>query len=211
MSNKPDGRKRILKAAIKIFSEKSFDGARISDISKAANVPGSLIYYHFKSKEDILEVLIDNFLAEFTQLSQIAKNDSHSEKPKNIVNRLENHYFNFAQNNVELIRIILFESLKKNVEKPPIFKFVEGLLENDGEAIKSSKSYNLDERRVAEFFTSLLPMCFFLCFKKQWCDYFYISQKDLNLLFTNIIAETHGAYHKNRIEGDDYEGVNYPD
>jgi len=202
MPNIPDARKRILDAAIKIFSEKSFDGSRISDISEVANVPASLIYYHFKSKEDILEVLIENCFNEYTVLFQIAKHDDHSDKPKTITDRLENSYFDFAKNNIDLIRIILFESLKKNAEKPPVFKFVEGLINSDSEAIKTNASYNLDERRIAEFFTNLLPICSFLCFQKQWCDYFDISQKDLNQLFASLIAETHGAYHENRAKGE---------
>ena len=202
MPNIPDARKRILDAAAKVFSEKSFDGARITDISKAASVPSSLIYYHFKSKEDILEVMIQNCLDEYAELLQIGKQDDHDDKSKNMVSRLENHYFSFAQNNVEIIRIMLFESLKKNARRPPIFQFVEGVVENDSEAIKSSASYHLEERRVAEFFTSLLPLCSFLCFQEQWCDYFNILPKDFGQLFASLIAETHGAYHQNRIRSE---------
>jgi len=205
MPNNPDARKRILEAATKIFSEKSFDGARISEISEAANVPSSLIYYHFKSKEEILEVMIENCLSEYAELLQIAKHDNHHDKPKNIAGRLKNHYFDFVQKNIEVIRIILFESLKKNAEKPPIFRFVEGLIENKGESIKLDTSHNLDERRIAEFFTNLLPLCSFLCFQKQWCDYFDISQKDYSQLFISLIAETHGTYHKNRVRSEHSE------
>ena len=197
MVNTPDARGRILSAAIKIFAEKSFAGSRISDIANMAKVPNSLIYYHFKSKEDILGVLISDCLDEYKQLLQIAKNDDHSDKPNTMANRLENHYSDFALKNIDLIIIMIFESLKKNTEKPYLFKVVEGLVEKDSETIKTSDSYNLNERLMAEFFTSLMPICLFHCFRKKWCDYFCMDQKDYNQLFMTLIAETHGAYHKN--------------
>ena len=197
MSNVPDARARILDAASRIFAEKSFEGSRINDIAKTANVPNSLIYYHFKSKEDILDNLLNDLLAEYSQLLQIAKNDIHSDKPNTIAGRLDSHYAEFISKNIDLIRIIIFESLKKNVEKPHIFKIAEKLVENDSETIKTSSSYNPNERMMAEFFTCLAPICLFQCFQKQWCDYFNMDQREYNQLFTTLITETHGAYHKN--------------
>ena len=43
----------ILKAALSLFIEKGFAGASISQIAKIAQVNQSLIYHHFKSKEDL--------------------------------------------------------------------------------------------------------------------------------------------------------------
>ena len=43
----------ILEAALTIFIEKGFAGAAISQIAKTAKVNQSLIYHHFKSKEDL--------------------------------------------------------------------------------------------------------------------------------------------------------------
>lgn len=43
----------ILEAALTIFIEKGFAGASISQIAKTAKVNQSLIYHHFKSKEDL--------------------------------------------------------------------------------------------------------------------------------------------------------------
>lgn len=43
----------ILAAALTVFIEKGFAGASISQIAKSAQVNQSLIYHHFKSKEDL--------------------------------------------------------------------------------------------------------------------------------------------------------------
>lgn len=63
--------------------------------------------------------------------------------------------------------------------------------------MKTSPFYNQDERLIAEFFTSLMPTYLFFCFENQWCEYFHIGKKDFSGLFFNLIAQTHGAYHKN--------------
>lgn len=197
MANIPDARGRILKAAIKNFSEKSFAGSRIDDIAKTANVPKSLIYYHFKSKDNILEVLVNEFLCEFKELLKIGKNDNHNNKSSTMKYKFEEHYSDFVKKNVDLIRIILIESLKKDTEIPSIFKIVEELVNNDSDKIKDSDSYDINERLIAEFFTSLIPIYSFFSFKEKWCEYFKIDEKYLSEMFLNIYEQTHGAYHKN--------------
>ena len=200
MPNTPDARGRILNAAIKSFAEKSFAGSRIDDIAKAANVPKSLIYYHFKSKDNILEVLIQELLSEFKELLAIAKNDNHDDKPKTMKYKLQEHYSGFIKKNVDLIRILLIESLKKDNEIPLIFKIVEELVNGDSKNMKDDASYDLNERLIAEFFTSLVPIYSFFCFQEKWCNYFEINENDLKQIFLNVYEQTHGAYHKNHDE-----------
>jgi AcrR family transcriptional regulator len=49
----------ILEAAEKLFFERSFDGAGVDEIGKAAGVSGSAIYRHFSGKDEILAALFD--------------------------------------------------------------------------------------------------------------------------------------------------------
>jgi TetR/AcrR family fatty acid metabolism transcriptional regulator len=49
-----DKRKRILEAAEEIFAGKSLQAASIAEIARMAEVTDSVIYQHFKSKEDLL-------------------------------------------------------------------------------------------------------------------------------------------------------------
>jgi TetR/AcrR family fatty acid metabolism transcriptional regulator len=55
---KPDPKKekknRIIEAAVKVFAEKGFYLAKVSDVAKAANVADGTIYLYFKSKDDLL-------------------------------------------------------------------------------------------------------------------------------------------------------------
>lgn len=197
MSNIPDAKTRILNAAIKTFAEKSFEGSRVDDIAKIANVPKSLIYYHFKSKDDILYFLISNFLKKYEEIMQLERNDTHFNKANNIQKKLTKNYSDFAIKNSDLIRIMFIESLKKNTENPFIFKVVEVMIKNESQLIKDYENYDKNERLVAEFFTGLIPLYSYICFNEKWCNYFNIDKKDLDKLFIMHMEQTHGAYHKN--------------
>ena len=50
-----DSRERILDAARSEFAEKGFDGARVDEIAKRADVNKALIYYYFKGKDELLK------------------------------------------------------------------------------------------------------------------------------------------------------------
>ena len=192
MPNILGARNRILDSAKKVFAEKGFDGSRINDVSELANVPKSLIYYHFKSKDELLETMISEFITEYKQLLKIAENDTHAHKSKQMTNRLQNHYYDFAIQNLDVIRIMFVESLKKSTEIPVIFKVVEEIVR-----IENPNTEDVNERLVAEFFTSLIPLYSYLCFYDKWCTYFDIERKEFDQLFLAHMEQTHGAYHKN--------------
>jgi AcrR family transcriptional regulator len=56
----PEERKdEILNAAEKLFSAKGYSGTSVNDILLAVNIAKGTFYYHFKSKEDVLDALIE--------------------------------------------------------------------------------------------------------------------------------------------------------
>lgn len=91
--NKPNARERILQAAVKIFAEKSFEGSRVEEIAYAAGVTKSLIYYHFKNKDAILEALTENFINEYMNIINDNKSETHQEKAENSPSRMKNVYY----------------------------------------------------------------------------------------------------------------------
>lgn len=69
----------ILDAADTLFSKKGFDGTSISDIIEKVGVARGTIYYHFKSKEDIMDALIERHNVEMLiAAKEIANNKSIS-------------------------------------------------------------------------------------------------------------------------------------
>ena len=55
-------RKKLLKEAFCLFLVKSYDSVTMMDIQKAAKTSRGAIYYHFRSKEEIYEEVIKEFL-----------------------------------------------------------------------------------------------------------------------------------------------------
>lgn len=197
--NIPNAKNRIMQAAIKVFADKSFEGSRIEEIAKEAGVPKSLIYYHFKSKDEILSVMLEGFIQEYTGLLQIARDDTHQTKAAKMPERIQNNYREFIVKNADLIRLILMDSLKKSAKQPLIYQIVEALVETDEEfTINGNQGpFDRQERLMAEFFTNLIPTYAFLCFHDSWLDYFGMDREECEQLFLKVFMATHGAYHKN--------------
>ena len=49
-----DKRRRIIDAAVHVFSERGFFNSRVNDVADAAGVAGGTIYLYFKNKDDLL-------------------------------------------------------------------------------------------------------------------------------------------------------------
>ncbi|MEE2757263.1 MAG: TetR/AcrR family transcriptional regulator [Myxococcota bacterium] len=49
-----DKRRRIIDAAVHVFSERGFFNSRVNDVAEAAGVAGGTIYLYFKNKDDLL-------------------------------------------------------------------------------------------------------------------------------------------------------------
>jgi TetR/AcrR family transcriptional regulator len=58
-------RAAILRAAEHIFAEKGLDGARTEAIAAAAGVNKALLYYYFKSKDNLYLAILEGHLREF--------------------------------------------------------------------------------------------------------------------------------------------------
>jgi len=52
-------RELLLSSAINLFYEKGYAGASVREIVKAVRVTNSILYHHFKDKNELLYVIID--------------------------------------------------------------------------------------------------------------------------------------------------------
>ena len=77
----PDSEQKILQAAKKIFARDGFSGARIDEIAKEAGINKAMIYYHFKSKEDLYNAVIDIFFQK-EEISSITQDRNMSNRAK---------------------------------------------------------------------------------------------------------------------------------
>ena len=115
--NRISAKDKILDVATQVFAEKSFEGARIDEIAKVAGIPKSLIYYHFKSKEEIFEVLLERFVSDYMEILKNAhvenQKQEHEKEELGISDRLEKIYYEFGKKNADIVRLIFIDALKK--------------------------------------------------------------------------------------------------
>lgn len=188
-------KEKILKIAASEFAERGFSGARVDEIARVAGVPKSLIYYHFKSKEEILEVLLRNFLEEYEQILSSVTEGYQGEAFKT---RIKEVYYDFGEKNVDLIRVLWMDALKKNNDKPLVYQMIQSLMQKKGVEEEA-----VSKVRVQEFFTSILPLCSYICFKESWCSYFDEERKVFDSIFLDTYIKSHGSFHNVTINGEE--------
>ena len=134
---KPDNKTRILQVAERIFAEKGFDAARVDEIAREAQVNKALIYYYFKSKDNILEELFRGFMLEMfddieSQMDDFMKLDTDEK-----LREYFKSYLDLWENKKNILRILMMESLKESAEDEPLFKLMDYLMKQEEETIKT--------------------------------------------------------------------------
>lgn len=65
-------RDRILDIALELFTAQGYAGTSIADIAGMLGTTPAALYYHFRSKSDILETLLAEPIAAYTRLEKLA-------------------------------------------------------------------------------------------------------------------------------------------
>ncbi|MFH5208600.1 TetR/AcrR family transcriptional regulator [Antrihabitans sp. NCIMB 15449] len=63
-SDAGDTRRRIVEAALELFAEKGFHGTGVAEIGTRADVQRGALYYHIKSKEELLWEVLRDYVTE---------------------------------------------------------------------------------------------------------------------------------------------------
>src|SRR5689334_12768186 len=63
-----DTRTRIQQVALELFTEQGYEGTSLREIAERLGVTKAALYYHFKTKEDIVGSLVQDRLAALQQL-----------------------------------------------------------------------------------------------------------------------------------------------
>jgi AcrR family transcriptional regulator len=167
----PNTRTEILNVALELFSRDGFNNTSTDSIIKEAKVSKGLLFYHFKSKENILDELLNRFNKNLTDIIKLDNQDFHgNDRLMLMIER----YFNSLKNNYEswrlYVKLLLQESFKeKTCSLNSVFfekyiSLMESIFkENYGDNFKE-KLYHFELLRKGIF-------------------YAYISQPDENQLY----------------------------
>ena len=157
----------------------------MDDIARGAEVNKALIYYYFKSKEEILEALLERFfreaaekLMEYTLKGGLTAAGKEAEI-------LEEEFLEFYESREDILRILLMESLKQKEGDVPVFRLIDLKPETIAEIVPDMEKL-AEELKVqgismnetdagfmlTEFFTGVIPTICFVVFRRKWAARF---------------------------------------
>lgn len=214
MSNKEQqqAKERILNASIQLFSQKGYDGTRVSEIAEVANVTKALIYYYFKSKEEILDHLVHSLLENATAITMdfihtnivqmikdgrldILPDRLHFADNEAIQCFLENAqgYFERVLDYVleyrQILRILMLESLKDSKHHNELFQLMDFTLNKEENLIfktiseaDQDFSYSPD-LLIFNFFYTICPLVNFAVYFDDYQAMSSLSGEQLRAAF----------------------------
>ncbi|MCE5214596.1 MAG: TetR/AcrR family transcriptional regulator [Methanobacterium sp.] len=133
-----DTDEKILKAALTEFAQKSYGGARTKCIAKEADFSELTLFRRFKNKKSLFERVYNENLEKFKE-EVIALNDemenTEFEDPREFINSYIERMSKIIYDNIELIRITIFDpSIKEELFKeiaPHGAQLLQKKLKND--------------------------------------------------------------------------------
>ncbi|HEX4209465.1 MAG TPA: TetR/AcrR family transcriptional regulator [Candidatus Binataceae bacterium] len=103
-----DSRDEILKAAIRLFASRGFHETSMSEVARAAHVSKALIFWHFKTKEElfmaVLSRLLEPYVIDFSE--EAGELDEKAQ-----ILRLVEAYLSFVNNNASSVRFFVAQLL----------------------------------------------------------------------------------------------------
>ena len=77
-----DTRSRVQKVALELFAEQGYEKTSLREIAERLGVTKAALYYHFKSKEDIVHSFTDDYFAELDALLDWAKDQPRGDESR---------------------------------------------------------------------------------------------------------------------------------
>jgi len=101
-----DRRSQILAAALEVFSERGFHGARTRELAERAGVSEALIFRHFPTKEDLIRAILES--VGFAERIEGMEQAFASLPPREALCRLAEFSLTMLREDPRLFRVIFF-------------------------------------------------------------------------------------------------------
>ena len=158
---KEQRRQLILLTALKTFTRKGFAASKMTDISTEANISYGLLYYYFKSKEEIYLELIKHAAYSSQNLINTIASDT-LEKPLDKIHKLVTTILEGIKNkdSAAYYFVLCIEALTSDSNPEGVEKIVEEIMLplttisdiiSDGQKEKQIKSGDAMDMAVASF------------------------------------------------------------
>jgi len=106
-----DTRAKILRAAIKVFAQRGYDGGRIESISSLAKTYDRMIYYYFGSKEKLFIEVLETIYLQLNEAEQ--KLELDLDDPVRALTQLVDFVWRYYLEHPEFVAILNSENLNR--------------------------------------------------------------------------------------------------
>jgi len=98
-----DTRSRLRELALQLFAEQGYEKTSLREIAERLGVTKAALYYYFKSKEDIVRSLVEDYVAEVDELIAWGK-----QQPRSAATRAEivRRYLDIIANGTAVFRLL---------------------------------------------------------------------------------------------------------
>ena len=144
-----DTRERILDAATKLFAQDGFHGTSVAEIGSAAGVQAGALYYHIKSKDELLWEILRRYVDEM-----LASTREVVAAHPNPVDRLRAMLVNHVTHIIQLRRQVTIELRDRNALSKPHF----AQLQHERDKIQRLWQQTLDEGAASGQFRTSDPV-----------------------------------------------------
>lgn len=205
MENDLNSRDRILDAALKLFSEKGFNGTSVQEIADEAEVSKALIYYNFESKDAIIREILDNFKEEFIRVFEriYIKSDYSQYYGKWDAEEIKDS-IKFFNDKRRLWIILILESLKTSTGKENLIHLWDELNEKTRKKMLMDRGFALQgdlTKDIVDLFFILIPAIFFSVFKDSWLSMNENrKEEEATESFTNILNTIYSTFLREHVE-----------
>jgi len=109
IDTQPDTQQKIFDAALKVFSCKGHDGARIQEIADLAGINRALLHYYFRTKRQLYEAVFAHL---FEQYMHSFRAVIDPERPfSDTLHSFIDHYIDYVRDHMDMARLVILENL----------------------------------------------------------------------------------------------------
>ena len=180
-------KRKIFETSMKLFAEKGYDATSIEDITETVGVAKGTLYYHFTSKEEIFDFLIEEGIKLLQNSVDIktAKYSNYLDKIKAIV-LIQIKIVNKYENLINIILTQLWGKEKRNQKcQKLIYDYIDKIEEIVKLGIANGQIKNGDSKIIASEIYGLI--CSTLVYKMREIEKFNIT--DMYNVFESTIIK----------------------
>lgn len=181
---KKNRREEILKAAIRVFSQKGYHETSISNIIKKAGIARGTFYLYFENKRQIFDSILDNLLIEIDRCIKRIEIGKEVPNPLEQLRANLTRVFTLFVKNPELSRILLRHATGLDKESDQkITEFFDNIAHKIEEAIRLGIKMGL----LRECSSRITSHCILGCIK-EIIEHITLTRKGISEI-NNIVDE----------------------